>query len=187
MPLIDAYIKCDDIEGSYNLDTTRDQSDKLSDIIGSSMAKAKEEHTGWSEIYTFSYSLNDSHPSISITKPVDAASNELFVRCLKKHSKKRKEGNNTKTHKMQEMKLHVCRWVDENKDGIIDTFQTFLEYTFSDCSITSYSTDIDLAASDIPGEKITITFKKMSMKHYHPEESSVFEYDFGKKDKNASK
>ncbi|MDF9826551.1 type VI protein secretion system component Hcp [Ereboglobus sp. PH5-5] len=176
--LIDAYMKCDDIEGSYCVDKTHDENGGLLDLI-TSFAKQKEPHEGWSEVYGFNYSLAKEHPEIEITKPIDAASNELFIRCMKKNSLQNQGGKNASAHIFQEITLHMCRWVDTDEDGVIDTFQTFLEYVFYECSITSYDTDIDFEADDIPEEKISITFKKMKMRHFHPEESTEFGWDFG--------
>lgn len=173
MPLIDAYIKCDNIEGSHK---------PASSGAGSSASKAKLEleHTGWSEIYSFSYSLSAGNPTLTITKPVDNASNDLYVLFLKNRSRDIQKGKGNADPVIQEIQLELCRWVDINNDGIVDEFQVFIEYTFKRCRVNSYNSTIDFAADDLPSETIVFSFHEMTMKFYHPDECTQFAWDFAK-------
>lgn len=169
MPLIDAYIKCDTIEGSY----------KATGKTGKS-AKLEELHNGWSEIYSFDYSLSNTYPTITITKPVDKASNGLYIYYLQNRAREIQKIKPAESGLIDEIKIELCRWVDNNNDGIIDEFQVFLEYSFKKCRVASYGTSIDFDADDLPEESITFGFREMFMKYYRPDNPSEFTWDFTK-------
>lgn len=167
MPLIDAYIKCDEIAGSYK--APKQGQDAKFEIL----------HDGWSEITSFDYTLDSGkYPTITITKPVDNASNDLYVFFLKNRAREIQKGSASPDPIIKEISLEICRWVDANKDGIIDEFQVFLEYTFKNCRVTSYSTDIDFEADDLPEEEIKFGFREMTMKYYHPDQCAHFSWNF---------
>lgn len=152
MPLVDAYIKCDQIAGGYKAGSEK-----------GSAAKLDASHDGWSEIYSFKYTLDKDHPKFTITKPVDLASSDIYVRYLKTHSRQIHSRNSGADSTIDSIKLHFCRWIDANNDGIIDKFVTFLEYTFLDCRVLNYSTDIDFEADELPEERVTFGFRDISM------------------------
>lgn len=174
MPLIDAYIKCDNIEGSHKPAASAPSAGP------GAKAKVELEHSGWSEVYSFSYSLGGGSPSLTIKKPVDKASNDLYVLFLKNRSREIQKGKANADPVLQEIHLELCRWVDINNDGIVDEFQVFIEYIFKRCRVNSYSSEIDFAADDLPGETISFSFHEMTMKFYHPDECSQFTWDFAK-------
>lgn len=149
MPLIDAYIKCGAIQGSYsNPNKSRVQ---------------EESHDGWSEIYSFSYTIKKGYPEVTITKPVDAASNNIYVYYLRTRSRDQQKGKTSNDQMLDEVKIHLCRWFDLNSDGEVDSFKVYLRYTLKDCRVLKYDCDIDAEADDVPGETITIGFRSMSL------------------------
>jgi len=157
MPLIDAYIKCDNIAGSYKTRGARGETARLEFM-----------HDGWSEIYSFEYSLDsDEHPELAIKKPVDGASNDLYLRYLRNRSRENQKGKAATTPLITELKINLCRWVDTNNDGIVDESQIFLEYSFKNCRVLEYETEIDCEADDLPEESITFGFREMAMHYYY--------------------
>lgn len=175
MPLIDAYLQATNIKGGYN-----PVAKATGAATGTSKATRELEHKDWSEIYTFRYTLADDYPKITITKPVDIASNDYYLRYLQNRSRERQKGKATQDALIDEINIELCRWVDTNRDGIVDEFQVFLEYTFKKCRVLQYDSEIDFEADDIPEETLEIGFREMHMKYYHPEECSEFQWDFTK-------
>lgn len=169
MPLIDAYIKCDTIEGSYKASNKK------------IAAKREIAHQGWSEITSFRYTLDSGeYPDFTITKPIDNASNDLYILLLKNRAREVQKGKAAVGPIIKKVSIELCRWVDTNQDGVIDEFQVFLEYTFKNCRVISYATDIDFAADELPEEEITFGFREMTMTYYHPDESAGFSWNFAK-------
>ena len=168
MPLIDAYIKCDDIEGSYNASNAKKHN-----------AKLELPYEGWSEVTSFDYDLDaDKYPTFTIKKPIDRASNDLYILFLQNHARENKSSKSTADPKINMISLEMCRWIDINNDGVIDEFQAFLVYTFKDCRVREYQTNIDFEADDIPEESITFGFREMTMQYFHPDECVKFTWDF---------
>lgn len=172
MPLVDAYIKCDELAGSYK--------PKASDTKGASaQLEQVSPHEGWSELYTLDYTLDETEfPRLKITKPVDAISNNLYLLYLRKRSRDIQSTKADGDISIQKLKIELCRWVDTNDDGVIDDFQVFLEYLFEDCRVVEYSTEIDCDADDLPEETVSFAFRKMTMNYYHPNENASFNWDF---------
>lgn len=158
MPLIDAYIKCDDIKGGYN---PADNSGK----DGSSKTDHAIQHAGWSEIYSFDYTLSDEYPKINITKPIDIASSALYLLYLQNRSLELQKGKGNDDKIIQNLEINLCRWVDTDADGIVDRFIVFLKYTFKQCRVLDYDTSIDFDADDLPEEAVTFGFRQMTMEY----------------------
>jgi type VI protein secretion system component Hcp len=174
MPLIDAYIKCTGIEGSYKGDLPKN--------MGAASARLKLSHTGWSEILSFDYTLGeeDGYPKLSFEKPVDGASNDLYLFCLKNESRGSQKGSGNKAGLIDEIKIEMCRWVDTNADGVVDEFAVFIEYVFKFCRIKSYATGMDFEAEEVPAEKVEFSFQAMTMNYHNPEETTKFGWNFAR-------
>jgi len=150
MPLIDSYIKFDAIPGSYTTSTS------------ATMLKHEINHTGWSEIYSLKYDLDGSvYPTLTITKPVDRASNSIYSLYLKNRARKLKPSNKSDP-KVKEIIVHLCQWIDGQTQ-----FWVFLEFIFTNCRVLDYSTKMDCDADDFPEETIEFGFREMSMGYYY--------------------
>lgn len=177
MPLIDAFMSCDNIRGGYKA------------TKGTGQAKLESSHNLWSEITSFKYDIgDDEHPSVTITKPIDAASNDLYIRFIKNAARDVQKGKNIDDCFIKDLHLELCRWVDSDNDGSVDLYLVFLTYHFKNCRITSYNTSIDFEADEIPEETLTFAFREMAMDYYYlvpstegvssPQKHIGFECDF---------
>ena len=161
MPLIDAFIKCGNFDGSY----------KATEAILSSggvRADLERSHDGWSELSSFSYSVGISgHPVISISKIVDAASTKLFERFLQLNSRAQNKGSKIEDLLIDQITIELCRWVDSNDDGVKDLLLVFLSYVFTKCRLRDYSNSIGSEADDFPDESFSFDFRNMEMHYYY--------------------
>ena len=161
MPLIDAYIKCDDIAGSYKAGAASGQA-------GSNRANLEATHDGWSEITSFDYDLgSDGHPKVNIKKIIDSASNALYLNFLKNNSRQMNKGSEIDDSLIDQITIELCRWVDSDNDGMTDLLLVFLSYVFKKCRFVSYSTDINFEADDLPEESLSFSFREMEMHYYY--------------------
>jgi type VI protein secretion system component Hcp len=168
MPLVDAYMNyTGGIEGSYK------------SVAGPSGVPADTRHDGWSEVYEFKYALDDGVPSISITKPADKASNLLYYRYLQCRFKDAVAKSDVKDRTIEEINLELCRWVDTDRDGVVDKFIAFVKYQFKGCRILNYGIAHKSGGDDeFPVEEIVLGFKEMYMTYYRPKDPSSFGWDF---------
>jgi type VI protein secretion system component Hcp len=180
MPLIDAYMKCSGIAGSYN---------PSEGALQGASAKLQVSHKDWSEIYSLNYSLSGGEfPHFTIKKPVDAASNDLYLLFLKTRARDIQKGKKLADQFIEQIEIELCRWVDTNSDGIVDEFKVFIKYKFEVCRVMDYSTGMDFEADDLPDEEVSFGFKKIQMFYYNPEEELTYSWDFSaKKEVWASK
>lgn len=130
---------------------------KIEGIDGNVTAKG---HEKWIELHHLSFgegrgitSANPGHqtnreastPSfseVSISKDMDETTPKLFIECCIGTSKK--------------IDIHLCRTGE--------TIETYMEYTFSDALLSSYSVSAEDGRSH-PVENITINFSKIEMKY----------------------
>lgn len=180
MPLVDAYIKCTGIDGSFTIRDFKVPAGCLPHKADTPATSHEVIHEKWSEIYSFSYDLSDEYPNVSITKPVDGASNDLYLLFLQNQARTQQKGKGASDQFINEVCLDMCRWVDVNNDGVVDKFQVFLKYIFKKCRVTSYDISIDFEAEDLPEESITFSFREMYMKYTRPDNPAEFTWDFMK-------
>ena len=159
MPLVDAYMKyTGGIKGGY-----------------------KGSHRqGWSEVYEFSYDLSgrSPSPSLSITKPVDKASNMLYYRYLQCRFKDAVGQSGVNDRTIEEINLELCRMEGSNNGGKAYGF-AFIKYRFKGCRILGYEISAGGSSDDdAPEEKLSIGFKKMFMIHHRPNDPSMFGWNF---------
>jgi type VI protein secretion system component Hcp len=167
-------MKCSGIAGSYN----------PSEGALKGAARLQVSHKDWSEIYSLKYSLSGGEfPQFDINKPVDAASNDLYLLFLKTRARDIQKGGKFADQFIKQIEIELCRWVDTNDDGVVDEFKVFIRYQFDQCRVLDYSTDMNFEADDLPGEEISFGFRKMQMFYYDPEETLTYSWDFsaGKK------
>jgi len=110
MPLIDAYISLSGISGSYKASHAR-----------GSRAKLELPHDGWSEITEFNYDIDDSdYPNFIIKKPIDAASNKIYLALLKNRSRDTDIGGKSTEPIIKKIIVHLCRWVNTSGRSMLD-------------------------------------------------------------------
>jgi type VI protein secretion system component Hcp len=153
------------IEGGYKSSGSK--------LAGDAGLTADSHHDGWSEVYSFNYTLDDSRSSsIEITKPADKASSLLYQRYLQCLFAKAVSGSALEEHVIEEINVELLR----REDGAISSFAN---YRFKECRILSYGMSREASSDEPPEEKLTIAFNEMYMKYSTPSKVvASFDWDF---------
>jgi type VI protein secretion system component Hcp len=163
-------MKCSGIAGSYN---------PSEGALKGASAKLQVSHKDWSEIYSLNYSLSGGDfPNFTIKKPVDAASNDLYLLYLKTRARDIQKGQKLADQFIKQIEIELCRWVDTDADGVVDEFKVFIKYKLEQCRVLEYSTDMDFEASDLPEETVSFGFRNIQMFYYKPKETLTYSWDF---------